>query len=81
MSARPVRVTLPVGETHVHRFQVVREHRDDGTTEDWIVVGFAPEGIELATTDFDWHRTVPAGAFEDGTFEPLAAGGVPVWGY
>lgn len=81
MTAHQVRVTLPVGETRVHRFQVVREHREDGGHEDWIVVGFAPEGLELATLDFDWHRTVPSRAVEDGAFEPLTEGGVPVWGY
>ncbi len=81
MPAQPVRVTLPVGGTRVHRFQAVREHREDGTTEDWVVVAFPPEGLELATLDFDWHRTVPLAALEDGTIEPLTAGGVPVWGY
>lgn len=81
MTARPVRVSLPVDETRVHRFQVVREHRQDGDHEDWVVVGFAPGGIELASVGFDWHRTVPVAAFEDGTFEPRYEGGVPVWGY
>ena len=81
MTARQVRVSLPVGETRVHRFQVVREHRDDGTTEDWVVVDFPPDSLELATLDFDWHRTVPLSAVEDGSIEPLTEGGVPVWGY
>ena len=81
MAPQAVRVTLPVGEARVHRFQAVREHRPDGTAEEWVVVDFPPEGIELATLDFDWHRTVPLSAVEDGTVEPLTAGGVPVWGY
>ena len=80
MDARPVRATLPVGETRVHRFQVVREHRDGGH-EDWIVVDFTPDGLELASVGFDWHRTVPLTAVEDGRLEPLSAGEVPVWGY
>lgn len=80
MTTQPVRVSLPVGETRVHRFQVVREHRDRGH-EDWIVVGFTPEGLELASVGFDWHRTIPATAIERGEFEPRYAGGVPVWGY
>jgi hypothetical protein len=81
MTARQVRVTLPVGETRVHRFQVVREHREDGSHEDWIVVDFPPEGVGLASLDFEWHRTVPVSAVEDGTIEPLVESGVPVWGY
>lgn len=81
MLVRQIRASLPVGETRVSRFQVVREHRGDGDTEDWIVVDFPPEGVELASLDFDWHRTVPRSAFEDGAFEPLSEGGVPVWGY
>lgn len=81
MRARPVRTVLCAGEVRVHRFQVVREHREDGSHEDWIVVDFPPEGIELASLDFEWHRTVPAAAVEAGSFEPLVEGGVPVWGY
>lgn len=78
---RPVRTALAVGETRVHRFQVLREHRGDGAHEDWIVVGFAGDALELASVGFDWSRTVPASAVAAGTFEPLTAGGVPVWGY
>ena len=78
---RAVRVSLPIGETRVHRFQAVREHRDDGSTEDWVVVDFVPDGLRLATLDFDWHRTVPLSAVEDGTIEPRYAADVPVWGY
>ncbi len=81
MPLATVRTSLPVGETRVHRFQVVREHREDGSHEDWIVVGFAPAGVELASVGFDWTRTAPVAAFEDGTHEPLTAGDVPVWGY
>lgn len=81
MPAHAVRVTLPVDETRVHRFQVVREHREDGSFEDWIVVDFPPGGLELASLDFEWHRIVPVSAVEDGTVEPLVEGGVPVWGY
>lgn len=81
MTPRPVRVSLPVGETWVHLFQVVREHRGDADHEDWVVVGFGPERVELATVDFEWHRTVPPTAIEDGRFEPVFEDGVPVWGY
>lgn len=81
MAHVPVPPTLAVGERRVHRFQVLREHRADGSHEDWVVVGFVGDGIEVATTDFDWSRRVPVAAVAEGTFEPLAAGGVPVWGY
>lgn len=81
MAVIEVRVSLPAGERRVHRFQVVRETRADGRQEDWIVVGFTAEEIELASIGFDWSRTIPVAAIEDGPFEPLAAGDVPVWGY
>jgi hypothetical protein len=81
MPVHSVRVTLPIGERRVHLFQAVREHREDGGDEDWIVVGFPADGIQLASVGFDWHRTVAAAAFDDGSFEPLAEGEVPVWGY
>lgn len=81
MVHRPVRTRRSFGDTRVHLFQVVRERREDGDAEDWIVVGFVDDGIELASVGFDWSRTVPTSALGDGSFEPLTAGGVPVWGY
>lgn len=80
MPARPVRSTVPLDSARIHLFQVVRERRAGGD-EDWIVVGLARDRIDLASVGFDWHRAVPVSAFEDGPFEPLVAGGVPVWGY
>lgn len=80
MAARLVPTALDVGATRVHLFQAVREHRDGGH-EDWVVVGFAGDWIDLASLDFEWHRTVPAAAVAEGTVEPLVEGGVPVWGY
>lgn len=70
----------------VHRFQVVRERREDGPgadDEEWIVVGFDEGGdeVRLADRDFEWTRTAPRSAFASGRFEPLTAGDVPVWGY
>ena len=69
----PMPPSLAVGETRVHRFQVLREHRDGGGHEDWVVVGFGPEAVEVASLDFVWTRKVPTSA--------VGAGGVPVWGY
>lgn len=67
----------------VHRFQVVRERREDGDDEDWIVVGIDDEDgvVRLADADFEWTREVPLEAVRSGEFEPLVEGGVPVWGY
>ncbi len=81
MTARPVQTSRPAGETRVHLFQVVREHRADGSHEDWIVVGFSGDTIALASVGFDWSHVVPTSAIETGTFEPRCEGGVPVWGY
>lgn len=81
MPPTPVPVTVAVGPTRLHRFQVVREERDDGRPEDWVVVGFGPDTVELATVDFDWHRTVSLSEVADGGFRPLTAGRVPIWGY
>lgn len=72
--------SLAVGESRVHRFQVLRERRDGGH-EDWLVVGFDRDALELATPDFEWTRTVSVAAVAAGDLEPLSAGGVPVWGY
>lgn len=49
--------------------------------EEWIVVGFEDDEVELADLEFDRSRSVPKKAFRSGQFEPLSAGGVPVWGY
>lgn len=49
--------------------------------EEWIVVGFEDDDVELADPEFDRSRSVPMQAFRSGRFEPLSAGGVPVWGY
>ncbi len=81
MAIQQVRVSLPVGEGRVHRFQVLRETRADGSHEDWIVVGFPATGVALASVGFEWSRTIPVADIADGPFEPLEAGGVPVWGY
>ena len=74
---------LEVGGRRVHRFQVVREHREGDGVEDWIVVGFDGDGdvIHLAAPDFEWTRDVPADEFASDRYEPLVEGGVPVWGY
>lgn len=59
-----------------------------GDVEEWIVVGLErAEGdgseaeVRLADPDFEWTRSVSVEAFRSGKFEPLVAGGVPVWGY
>lgn len=94
--AEPVRTVLRLDGLRVHRFQVVRSRRtDEGdyggcggveggrVGEEWIVVGYddGGESIRLADPDFERTRSVPVDAFESGRFEPLIAGGVPVWGY
>lgn len=76
-----VETVVHVDGRRVHRFQVVRERRPDGRVEDWVVVGFADGTVDLADLDFEWTRTAPYEAFLAGDFEPLSAGGVPVWGY
>ena len=83
---QPVETVARVDGRRVHRFQAVRERRDDGAEgddEEWIVVGLDADGDEvlLADRDFEWTRTVPRSAFASGRFEPLWAGDVPVWGY
>lgn len=79
----PVQTVARLDGRRVHRFQVVREHREGGAEEDWIVVGFdeADDVVRLADADFEWTREVPTDAFRSGRFEPLVAGGVPIWGY
>lgn len=76
-----VETVARVGDRRVHLFQVVREHREDGSTRAWVVVAIDDDAVDLASLDFEWHRTVPLAAFETGDVEPLVAGGVPVWGY
>jgi hypothetical protein len=75
----PVETARQIGGSRVHRFQVVREPGPDG--EEWIVVGFDGETVQLADQGFEWTRTVSEEAFRDGRLEPVVAGGVPVWGY
>jgi len=81
MAPRPVRTSLSLDDTRVHLFQVVRERRGGDGHEDWIVVGFVDDDVELASVGFDWSRTVSGSSLVDGSFEPLTAAGVPVWGY
>jgi len=76
-----VETVVHVDGLRVHRFQVVRERREGGGVEEWVVVGFDDDAVELADLDFEWTRTVPTAAFRSGAVEPLSAGGVPVWGY
>lgn len=77
----PLETVRTVGGGRIHRFQVVQEHRGGGAADAWIVVGFTDGGVQLADVDFEWTREVAAEEFADGRFEPLVAGGVPVWGY
>ena len=78
----PLETAACVGGRRINRFQVVRERRDAGGGDDeWIVVGFADGEVRLADPGFERTRTVSAAAFRNGRFEPLIAGGVPVWGY
>jgi hypothetical protein len=69
------------GGRRIHRFQAVRERRRDGGTEEWVVVGFGDGTVRLADPEFERTREVAAGEFRGGRFQPLVAGGVPVWGY
>jgi len=79
--SEPVVTTLDVGDQRIHRFQVVRERREGGRVEDWIVVGLEDGTVRLADPGFEWDRTLTIDEVDDGPFEPLTAGGVPVWGY
>lgn len=79
--SEPVVRTLVVGGQRLHRFQVVRERREGGRVEDWIVVGLEDGTVRLADPAFEWDRTLTVEGFADGAFEPVTAGGVPVWGY
>lgn len=76
-----VETVVRVGGRRVHRFQVVREHRDDGSTREWIVVGIGDDAVDLADPDFEWTTSVPRDEFCLDRFEPLEAGDVPIWGY
>lgn len=79
--SEPVETVARVGDRRVHLFQAVREHREDGSTREWVVVGIDDDAVELASLDFEWHQRVPLAAVEAGKVEPLVADGVPVWGY
>lgn len=79
--SEPVETVARVGDRRVHLFQVVHERRDDGEARAWVVVAIGDDDLELATLDFEWHRTVPLEAVEAGDLVPLVAGGVPMWGY
>lgn len=73
--------SLDLDGERVHRFQVVRERREGGRVEDWIVVGLGDDVVRLADPAFEWDRTLAVEAFREGPFQPLTADGVPVWGY
>lgn len=73
--------SLDLGGDRIHRFQVVRERREGGRVEEWIVVGLEAGTVRLADPGFEWDRELGLEAFRDGPYEPLTAGGVPVWGY
>lgn len=79
--SQPVVTTLDLDGERVHRFQVVRERREGGRVEDWVVVGLDGGTVRLADPGFEWDRALTVEAFRDGPFEPQTAGGVPVWGY
>ena len=76
-----VETVVDVGDRRVHRFQVVRERRDDGSTREWVVVHVGGDDLKLASLDFEWTTTASIDEVRSGRFEPLTAGGVPVWGY
>ena len=79
--AERVETVARIGDHRVHLFQVVREHREDGSTREWVVVGIRDDEVRLASLDFEWDLTVPRAAFGTGRFEALVEEGVPVWGY
>ena len=80
-----VETVAVIDGVRLHRFQIVREHLEDGGVAEWIVVGLgeddAGDEVRLADRGFQRTLTVPYEAFRSGRFVPVSAGGVPRWGY